>query len=56
MDQVKAQQTHTASQSGAGAAVENNGEDFTRPEISFSCATTTRQHPAAAARPAQFGR
>ncbi len=34
-DEAKAQQTSTASQSGAGAAVENNGEDFTRPQSLF---------------------
>jgi hypothetical protein len=32
LDQAKAQQPATASQSGAAAAIENNDEDFTRPE------------------------
>ena len=35
LQRANAQQTPTASQSGAGAAVENNGEDFTRPTNLF---------------------
>jgi hypothetical protein len=35
LNEVKAQQATSASQQGSGAAVENNGQDFTRPETLF---------------------
>jgi hypothetical protein len=51
LDQAQAQQAPTASQSGANGAVDNNGQDFTRPQNLFQLRYEYRTAPGSGSEP-----